>query len=173
MGHYGITGDLTIKPLKELSGGDLTKVRFSRLTMETSNTGWLVNGYTEFRNDTNQDVNGTVNYIGGNNTLTPSLLFCLHHVKNIATAGDMGSVTIQLLAVTQLDDLNKQIERLAITINLQRVLYTTADYEGAMTAGRKYELFTSTATNISSASSVTIASSPQPKEFKLTSSKLS
>lgn len=37
MGHYGITGDLTIKPLKELSGGELTKVRFSRLTMETSN----------------------------------------------------------------------------------------------------------------------------------------
>lgn len=124
------------------------------LTMETSNTGWLVNGYTEFRNDTDQDVNGTVNYIGGNNTLTPSLLFCLHHVKNIATAGDMGSVTIQLLAVTQLDDLNKQIERLAITINLQRVLYTTADYEGAMTAGRKYELFTSTATNITSSASI-------------------
>ena len=37
MGHYGITGDLTIKPLKELSGGELTKVRFSRLTMESSN----------------------------------------------------------------------------------------------------------------------------------------
>ena len=37
MGHYGITGDLTIKPFKELSGGELTKVRFSRLTMETSN----------------------------------------------------------------------------------------------------------------------------------------
>ena len=37
MGHYGITGDLTIKPLRELSGGELTKVRFSRLTMESSN----------------------------------------------------------------------------------------------------------------------------------------
>ena len=124
------------------------------LTMETSNAGWLVNGYTEFRNDTDTDVNGTINYIGGNNTLTPSLLFCLHHVKNIANAGNMGSVTIMLLAVTQLDDLNKQVESLAITVNLSRVLYTTADYEAAMTAGRKYELFTSTATNISSASSI-------------------
>ena len=91
---------------------------------------------------------------GGNNTLTPSLLFCLHHAKNIANAGDMGSVTIQLLAVTQLDDLNKEVERLAVTINMSRVLYTTADYEGAMTAGRKYELFTSTATNITSSASI-------------------
>ncbi len=124
------------------------------LSMETSNTGWLVNGYTEFRNSPQEETSGTINYIGGNNTLTPSLLFCLHHAKNIATAGDMGSVTIQLLAVTQLDDLNKQIERLAITVNMSRVLYTTADYEGAMTAGRKYELFTSTATNITSSASI-------------------
>ena len=124
------------------------------LTMETSNTGWLVNGYTEFRTSPREEIKGTSNYIGGNNTLTPSVLFCLHHAKNIASAGDMGSVVLQLLAVTQLDDLNKQVERLAITINLSRVLYTTADYEGAMTAGRKYELFTSTATNITSKASI-------------------
>ncbi len=124
------------------------------LTMETSNTGWLLNGYTEFRNDIQTEVNGTTDYIGGNNTLTPTLLFCLHHVKNIATAGDMGEVEIQMLAVTQIDDLNRIVDRLAIRISLKRVLYTTADYEGAMTAGRKYELFTSTATNITSSASI-------------------
>lgn len=37
LGKYGITGDLAIKPFFELSGGELTKVRFARLTMETSN----------------------------------------------------------------------------------------------------------------------------------------
>lgn len=37
MGKYGITGDLAMKPFSELSGGELTKVRFSRLTMESSN----------------------------------------------------------------------------------------------------------------------------------------
>ena len=37
LGVVGITGDLAIKPLHELSGGELTKVRFARLTMEASN----------------------------------------------------------------------------------------------------------------------------------------
>ena len=37
------------------------------LSMETSNNGWLVNGYTEFRNDTNEEVpdgSGTDNPLG-------------------------------------------------------------------------------------------------------------
>lgn len=37
LGRYGITGDLAIKPFKELSGGEQTKVRFARLTVESSN----------------------------------------------------------------------------------------------------------------------------------------
>ncbi len=37
LGKVGITGDLAIKPLKELSGGELTKVRFARLMQEASN----------------------------------------------------------------------------------------------------------------------------------------
>lgn len=37
LGLVGITGDLAMKPLFELSGGELTKVRFSRLTQESSN----------------------------------------------------------------------------------------------------------------------------------------
>lgn len=37
LGTVGITGDLAVKPLKELSGGELTKVRFARLMQEASN----------------------------------------------------------------------------------------------------------------------------------------
>lgn len=37
LGAVGITGDLAVKPLYELSGGELTKVRFSRLMQEESN----------------------------------------------------------------------------------------------------------------------------------------
>ena len=37
LGRYGITGDLAIKPFRELSGGEQTKVRFARLTIESSN----------------------------------------------------------------------------------------------------------------------------------------
>ena len=37
LGQYGIIGELAIKKLKDLSGGELTKVRFSKLQLETSN----------------------------------------------------------------------------------------------------------------------------------------
>ena len=37
LGVVGITGDLAMKPMKELSGGELAKVRFARLTRESSN----------------------------------------------------------------------------------------------------------------------------------------
>lgn len=37
LGQYGITGELAIKTMDKLSGGELTKVRFARLSLETSN----------------------------------------------------------------------------------------------------------------------------------------
>lgn len=37
LGKYGIVGELAIKKMSELSGGELTKVRFARLSLETSN----------------------------------------------------------------------------------------------------------------------------------------
>lgn len=37
LGQYGIIGELAIKKLSQLSGGELTKVRFARLSLEHSN----------------------------------------------------------------------------------------------------------------------------------------
>lgn len=37
LGIYGIVGELAIKKLSSLSGGELTKVRFAKLSLETSN----------------------------------------------------------------------------------------------------------------------------------------
>ncbi len=37
LGKYGISGDLAIKTLDKLSGGELAKVRFARLSLESSN----------------------------------------------------------------------------------------------------------------------------------------
>ena len=37
LGQYGIVGELAIKKLSQLSGGELTKVRFARLSQEHSN----------------------------------------------------------------------------------------------------------------------------------------
>ncbi len=37
LGKYGITGELALKTLDKLSGGELTKVRFAKLSLESSN----------------------------------------------------------------------------------------------------------------------------------------
>lgn len=37
LAKYGIIGELALKPLHQLSGGELTKVRFARLSLESSN----------------------------------------------------------------------------------------------------------------------------------------
>lgn len=37
LSRYGITGDLVIKPINKLSGGEMSKVRFAKLSLEDSN----------------------------------------------------------------------------------------------------------------------------------------
>ena len=124
------------------------------LSMETSNSGWLTNGYTSFLSRANNNIIGTREYVGGNSTSTPTVLFYLHHSKNIGTSGDMGRVRIQLMSVRQIDALTKETKRLIVTVNLTRTLFDTVNYEGALTPGRKYDLFTSTTANITSSSAI-------------------
>lgn len=123
------------------------------LHMESSNTGWLTIGSTEFLTSPTTPIIGTKKYIGDNTTDIPSLLFYLYHSKNIETAGDMGTARIVIMAITRIDDLTNETQRLVVNVNLSRVLYTTNDYEGAITEGRKYDLFASTNVKISSKSS--------------------
>ena len=126
------------------------------LAFETSNSGWLTNGHTNFISDENMDppYTGTTSYVGGNSGVVPSLLIYLYHSKNLYTAGDMGSVHIQMLSTTQVGPLGKETKRLNIKVNISRSLFDTLSYEGSMTPGRKYEMFTSTKTNITSKSSL-------------------
>ena len=124
------------------------------LTMESSNVGWLTNGSTSFVSNANDPIIGTREYVGGNNASAPTVLFYLHHSKNVSSSGELGKVRIQLMSVRQIDALTKETKRLIITVNMTRTLIDTVNYEGAMTAGRKYDLFTSTATNITSSSSI-------------------
>ena len=124
------------------------------LSMESSNIGWLTNGYTQFLSNEDNPILGTQEYVGGNNDSAPTLLFYLHHSKNISGSGDLGTARIQLLSIRQIDALTKETKRLIVTVNMTRTLFDTVNYEGAMTAGRKYDLFTSTATNITSSSAI-------------------
>ena len=142
-----------IKKIADTSNEADTKLG---LSMETSNSGWLVNGYTSFLSRANNNIIGTTHYAGGNSAGAPSVLFYLHHSKNIATPGDIGKVRIQLMSIRQVDALTKETKRLIITANLTRTLIDTVNYEGALTAGRKYDLFTSTVTNITSKSAISV-----------------
>jgi hypothetical protein len=124
------------------------------LTMKSSNTGWLTNGSTNYLTNEANPITGTKTYVGENSASVPTLLFYLYHSKNLGTAGNMGTVTITMMAVHRIDDLNKETKRLVINVNLSRALYNTNDYEAAITAGRQYSMFASTVTNITSKSSI-------------------
>lgn len=124
------------------------------LVMKSSNTGWLTTGSTTYLTDDAVGYTGTKSYVGENSTAVPSMLFYLYHSKNLATEGSMGTVTITMMAITKIDDLTNETKRLIINVNMSRALYASNDYEAAITAGRKYDMFTSEATNITSKSAV-------------------
>lgn len=124
------------------------------LTLESGSTGWLTSGNTQFITSPNKTMTGVQKYIGENTLNVPTLSFYLYHSKNIATSGDMGTVSIMVMAITQVDDLTKKTERLIINCNLSRTLYSDNNYEATLTEGRKYELFLGTGANISSSSAI-------------------
>ena len=127
------------------------------LVMESSNTGWITNGSTTFITDAaenNPNYTGTVIYTAENSSVIPSLIFYLYHSKNLGTSGDLGSVTISLQVETPINDISSTFVNLNIVVNLDRMIYSENEYEGAITAGKKYEMFANTTTNVTSTSSV-------------------
>lgn len=123
------------------------------LNMKSGQTGWLVNGSTNFVTEGDIAVTGTKDYLRENLNNVPALVFYLYHSKNLINSGDMGSVTISLAAVTPIDDLNNEVERINIVVNLSKALYNTNDYEGTITQGKKYEMFATNKVNITARSS--------------------
>ena len=126
------------------------------LVMESSNTGWMNYGKTTFYTDdaNSNPYSGSTSYYSENSSTVPSLLFYLYHSKNLQTEKDMGSVTISLQVSTPISPIENKVERLNIVVHLQRALYQTNEYEGAISAGRKYDLFATTATNVTTTSSI-------------------
>lgn len=123
------------------------------LNMKSGQGGWLTNGSTNFITDSANPINGTKDYIRENYNNVPAFVFYLYHSKNLTTTGSMGSVTISLVAITPIDDLNNDIERININVNLSRALYNTNDYEGTITPGKKYEMFATSTVDITTKSS--------------------
>lgn len=125
------------------------------LVMKTSNTGWITVGETNFLTDEESPIYGTIDYYSENSTVVPSLLFYIYHSKNLSTAGNIGIVTISLLAVTPIDDLTNKVERININVDLSRILYATNEYEAAMTPGEEHDMFVTTLTDVTNKSKFT------------------
>ena len=124
------------------------------LVMQTSNVGWKNNALTTFKTDPQHLVNGSRDYIAESSNVIPSLIFFLYHSKNLSTAADMGRVTVSLQVEIPINAISSKMERLNINIDLSRKLISTNEYEGTITAGKKYEIFANTTTNVTSDSSI-------------------
>ena len=122
------------------------------LRMEASNTGFVTVGSTDFMTDEDTPYVGTTNYKSENSSNVPSFIFYLYHSKNLTMDRKLGTVVISLVAITPIDDLNNEVTRININVNLSSALYTDNQYEGAMRPGESYDLFASTATNITNKS---------------------
>ena len=122
------------------------------LVMKTSDQGWITKGKTTFYSS-EEFFGGTTSYLSENSNAVPTFLFYLYHSKNLNTEGSMGSATISMVAITPIDDLNNEVKRINITVNLTRAIFDTDDYEGTFTSGKAYEMFAPGAVNITTTSS--------------------
>lgn len=125
------------------------------LVLEPSNQGWLTRGSTTFKTSS-PNIVGDTYYMGDSTSIVPSLLFYLYHSKNITESRDLGTVSITVMAITAIDPLTNETRRLVINIDLSTALYQTNEYEAAMAPGDKYNLFTSTTTNITTNSKFSV-----------------
>lgn len=124
------------------------------LSIKTGQTGWVTVGETEFTSNSERPIIGTTNYESENSNVIRSFVFYLYHSKNLQTAGKMGSVTISIVAITPIDELNNEVERINFNVTLSRALYNTDEYEASMTPGKKYQMFASSPVNITNDSSL-------------------
>ena len=68
------------------------------LSMESSNSGWLTPGSTSFVKSSFLPIQGQRNYEKDSTNAVPTLLFYLHHSKNISIEQDLGTVRILISA---------------------------------------------------------------------------
>ncbi|MBQ9853983.1 MAG: hypothetical protein IJO57_03000 [Bacilli bacterium] len=123
------------------------------LSIKSGTAGFVTKGSTDFLTEGNIQVSGTTEYKKENSNVAPSFIFYFYHSKNITIAQRFGAVTISLVAVTPIDDLNNDVERININIELSTALFNTNEYEGTMTAGKQYEMFANSTVNITNKSS--------------------
>lgn len=116
-------------------------------------SGFITKGTLSFLTGTNDNLKGTKDFERENTTSVPSLVFYLYHSKNLQTSGNMGSVIVSMLVTTKVDDLNSEVERVNVIINLTRALYNTNEYEATIAPSKHYEMFATSDVRITNNSS--------------------
>ena len=122
------------------------------LTIESGTTGWQTKGKTTFLTENGGIYTGTTDYDKDNTSYAPTFNICLYHSQNISEKRALGDVTIRLQVLTPIDDLKYDISWINIIVTISSNLFQDDFYEGAITPGQKFGLFTSTDTTITSKS---------------------
>ncbi len=127
------------------------------LAMKTGAYGWVNAGNVEFEGeaDTGDDIDGSVtsfkteNAAAGSTDVTPDLEFYLYHSQNIQTDGDLGNVKIYLdVTEPMLNADGFNYRKICVDITLTRKVYDDEFVEQSIQPGKKYDIFTSTRTQI-------------------------
>ena len=158
--RFGLEDDITISDKSEIpkiaSPKENADINFG-LAMKTGTYGWVNSGSIEFEGslDSGDIIPGsdtsfkTENAAAGSTDVTPDLEFYLYHSQNIQTDGPLGKVKIYL-------DVNEPIanaegfnfRKICIDITLTRKVYNDEFVEQSIQPGKKYDIFTSTKTQI-------------------------
>ena len=131
------------------------------LTMKTGNTGWSMIGATDFTADAltedNNIVNsqyfGTTKYTIENLKTTPLFNFYFYHSNNIKEKRDLGTCQINMKLSYWKDALNRGNAKVIIDVVLSSDITDEVGYNGAITPGSQYDLFTTSVTNVTTKSS--------------------
>lgn len=122
------------------------------LAMKTTNTGWAMNGTTDFYADASgASRSGDEVYILENSSTSPAFQFFLYHSNNITKDQELGTYRIEM-DISWKKNLTRGGAKIIIDIGLQTAMYEGNYYNAAMAPGRQHELFASTTTNISTES---------------------
>lgn len=118
------------------------------LSMRSGKMGWNSVNRTDFYTNNGNTYVGQNYYLSENSSITPTLVFCLHHSQNLNLIQELGSVTIRFQVLTPIDDLNDEISYIDIVIDMTTLLNQDSYYEAAITPGEEIGLFTTIETNI-------------------------
>ena len=139
------------------------------LSMKAETREWTSYGTTKLLSRDNGDYTGTETYKTDSQPLEPSLMFYLYHAKNINYTGELGKVVVTLQALTPRNPIEFDEHIVTITINLDAVEFDMDDaYDASITYGKKYEMPSATAVNITNRSqfSAYFSMVATPESFK-------